>query len=340
MENIIDDLRECIEQFLQFDDDETLAIFRDAILNNDNQELNETFDSFPNLVNGNYKFYRILIILIMTSDYYEYCKYDKVCNKYIKFLDRPDLKFQDIISSFVKNKNFAFELMKSNFYYARKMDTLLTTACVENILSYKRLLKQMLKINFYSILDYAKKYNFDDFEDEDVIKFFLHDIYAQIEKQMDNYDLDADENFNSLAQERFTINLTAYLNNKIDELFVSAFSSKLKEIYNNDIERVSDAIQFTIYYILSEAAKDSNNLKECKKIYLLIKELYEPSDIVIGFLYDSGFASTILEYYRKSILYKFSDTNPQYLLLPQVKTLRLLKRINPFDNEGNQYDTN
>ena len=40
MENIIDDLRECIEQFLQFDDDETLAIFHDAILNNDNQELN------------------------------------------------------------------------------------------------------------------------------------------------------------------------------------------------------------------------------------------------------------------------------------------------------------
>ena len=50
MEDIIDDLRECIEQFLQFDDDETLAIFRDAILNNDNQELNETFDSFPKLV--------------------------------------------------------------------------------------------------------------------------------------------------------------------------------------------------------------------------------------------------------------------------------------------------
>lgn len=338
MQNIISDLRLCIERFVYDSNDYTLGRFYNALIYKNDTYVNEEFESYPNLKNGNYEFYRMLIILIMTSDYYEYAKYNNDSDEYIKFLDNPYINYDDIITCFIKDEKYALEVMTEYSDYGKAMECLLTTACIDHILKNKKLKKQLFRINPFIFLEYLERYQITDFEDEDIIEFYLNDIYAKIEKEVDDLDLDEDEEFIALSEEGFTINLTAYKNKKIAEDFVPAIVDKFSEIYSDDMYKVNESIQFMIYRILSSAIKDFDNLSELKNIYNLINDLSEPSDIVVGFVYDLDFADTILEYYRKSILYKFPPQEANFLFAPQVKTLKLLKKFNPYTESDDEYE--
>lgn len=329
MQDILSDLRKCVDVFLYDNDEFVLNYFYNMLKNDKNDQLNNEFNSHHNLVNGNYNFYCMLIIFILTSDYYEYCKYKQYKNNYIKWLDNKDITFNKVINRFIVDKKYAIELLFRYFDYQKSLNDILTTSCINNILENDNLKKQIMKINPYIWLEYSRKKDFADFEEEDIIKYYFCEVYEECENKV-CADI-SDEELIALTNEMEDFTLSDYQDMKLAEIFRVSIITKLADFYNNDENKVRQALQFIIYDIFRSVIRDSKIISQINEISAIVINYKDnPSELVNMFIFDLDFSVKLISWYNYYTLCKIPDNVPRTLFIDQVKTLNLLKKYNPF----------
>lgn len=352
MEDIISFLRNCIVSFVFNDNEFSIDKLYVALLDKDNKALNIELNNPDNicinndnvemkdqltelLLNNDYNiFYRILIILMITSDYYEYMKFSEEENECIDFLDNSDITFKDIIKKFITDSEFAFEILTVSSEYSKDMESILTTACIDNILGNKHLTEQIIRINPYILLEYKNKKNMmKDFDKEDIISFYFSKAYREIVDDKTSEIIEELKLYSCIDDE---LPIFVELDDDdfcdVDNEFSQSIDNNFSNLGEKDRGKAYSALQFMIYNILYEGVRDFNNLSEINSIYELVVNL-EPKDIVNKFFHNEDYRNIILEYYRNSILFTCIDIDFSFVFPSQKRVLDLLEKFNPYGEE-------
>lgn len=292
------------------------SIYKELI-NPEGIYLNKLIKDNPELSSECVQFYRMVIILTMISDFYEYYSYPQ----YLENKTKIGKEIFNIINSncdmkgglelFYKNIKYAKEIIKTYTLY----DINDKNKHIDNLIKNNHL-GTVIRINPYILGEYAN-YVKSNIKEDKIIEL-LEQCLIDDDKEKYNFIARVD---NELFEE---------LNNNIK--VKNIFIEKLNDLYNNDINNVNNAIRYIIYHVLNGLiVLTTNNLinKDTMTKILNITDLYynKPEEITDEFYNNNEFSDAILDVfadihytYKGLIDFSHDDKVEQYI-----------KRYNPFN---------
>ena len=293
------------------------SIYKELI-NPEGIYLNKLIKDNPELSSECVQFYRIVIILTMISDFYEYYSYPQYLENKTKIgkeifnILNSNCDMKGGLELFYKNIKCAKEIIKTYILYNNKEKN----KYVNNLIETQKIYT-VIRINPYILGEYAN-YIKSDIKEEDKIIELLNNCLKDDDKDKYN-SIICDDNITS---KRINSNI------KLKQVFIE----KLNDLYNSDTNKANNAIRYIIYHVLSGliVLANSNRIDiDTMKSILNITDLYynKPEEIVNEFYNNNEFSDAILDVfadihytYKGLIDFSHDDKVEQYI-----------KRYNPFN---------
>ena len=293
------------------------SIYKELI-NPEGIYLNKLIKNNDELSSEYVQFYRIVIILTMISDFYEYYSYPQSLENKTKIgkeifnILNSNCDMKGGLELFYNNIKYAKEIIKTYTLY----DNEEKNKYINNLIK-TQTIYTVIRINPYILGEYFNYIDIDSKKEDKIIEL-LEQCLIDDDKEKYNSIIYGD---NNLAGELNS-------NNIVKKIFIQ----KLNDLYNNDINNVNNAIQYIIYHVLNGlTVLATNNLinKDTMTKILNITDLYynKPEEITDEFYNNNEFSDAILDV--------FADIHYTYKGLIDLshddKVEQYIKRYNPFN---------